>query len=172
MAVTVVLVDDQSIVRAGLTTIFAPHDDIAVVGEASDGREAIDVVAPRLRPGRRPHGRANASARRRRRDWPRLVRGRARTRVCMLTTYGLDDVIYNALAAGASGFLLKTDPPERIVSAVRLAAGEPVLSPSTVEQVVAHFVAAPRPSQTDPLDVLTERERCRLRPRGPRIVEP
>lgn len=158
MTVTVVLADDQSVVRAGLATILAPHADLSVVGEATDGREAIDAVL-RLDPDvvlmdvRMPRVDGVAATR-------ELVARRARTRVCVLTTYGLEAVVHDALAAGASGFLLKTDPPERIVSAVRrLADGEPVLSPATVEQVLAHFVSSPRPSDSDPLDVLTERER-------------
>jgi DNA-binding NarL/FixJ family response regulator len=158
MTVSVLLADDQAVVRAGLSTILAPHDDLRVVGEAADGREAVDAVL-RLDPDvvlmdvRMPRVDGIAATR-------ELVARRVRTRVCVLTTYGLESVAYDALAAGASGFLLKTDPPERIVSAVRrLAEGEPVLSPATVEHVVAHFVSAPRPSDTDPLDVLTERER-------------
>jgi len=158
VTVTVVLADDQSVVRAGLTTILAPHDDLVVVGEASDGREAVDTVL-RLDPDvvlmdvRMPRLDGVAATR-------ELTSLGTRSRICVLTTYGLDDVVHDALAAGAGGFLLKTDPPERIVAAVRrLAEGEPVLSPATVEQVVARFVAAPRPAQSDLLDVLTERER-------------
>ena len=158
MTVSVVLADDQSVVRAGLMTILAPHDDLTVVGEASDGYEALDAVL-RLDPDvvlmdvRMPRLDGVAATR-------ELVNRRARARVCVLTTYGLEDVVYDALAAGASGFLLKTDPPERIVTAVRrLAEGEPVLSPATVEQVVARYVSAPRPPPVDLLDALTERER-------------
>lgn len=158
MTVTVVLADDQSVVRAGLTTILAPHDDITVVGEASDGHEAVDAVL-RLDPDvvlmdvRMPRLDGVAATR-------ELVARRVRTRVCVLTTYGLEDVVHDALAAGASGFLLKTDPPERIVSAVRrLSEGEPVLSPATVEQVVARYVSTPRPAAVDVLDALTDRER-------------
>jgi DNA-binding NarL/FixJ family response regulator len=158
VTVSVVLADDQSVVRAGLTTILAPHDDLVVVGEAADGREAVDLVL-RVEPDvvlmdvRMPRLDGVAATR-------ELTSRAVRSRICVLTTYGLDDVVHDALAAGASGFLLKTDPPERIVTAVRLLAeGEPVLSSATVEQVIAHFVAAPRPTQTDQLDVLTERER-------------
>ncbi|MFC6237244.1 response regulator [Longivirga aurantiaca] len=158
MTVSVVLADDQSVVRAGLTTILAPHDDLAVVAEAADGYEAIEAVL-RLDPDvvlmdvRMPRLDGVAATR-------ELVDRGVRTRICVLTTYGLEDVVHDALAAGASGFLLKTDPPERIVSALRrLAEGEPVLSPATVEQIVAKYVSAPRPAPVDLVEVLTQRER-------------
>ena len=116
--VRVLLVDDQAVVRAGLATILSAHDDLEVVGEASDGIEATRAV----------------------------VASGSRARICMLTTYGLDEFVYDAMRAGACGFLLKTDPPERIVEGIRLVSrGEPVLSASTMGQVLTRFAAGARP---------------------------
>lgn len=157
MSTAIVLADDQAVVRAGLATILAPHDDLIVVGEAADGAEAVDAVRVLdpdivLMDVRMPRLDGVAATR-------AIVASGSRTKVCMLTTYGLEDVAYDALAAGASGFLLKTDPPDRIVEALRrLAEGEQVLAPATVQQVVARFVASPRATDDHALDVLTERE--------------
>lgn len=147
-AITVLLVDDQAIVRAGLRTILEVHNDLRVVGEAADGREALaaaaaldpDVILMDIRMPRMDGIEATQA----------LVRGGARSRVCALTTYGIDEHVYDALQAGAAGFLVKTDPPERIVDAVRaVAAGDAVLGSDTTALVVQWFLAGPRPGPSE-----------------------
>jgi DNA-binding NarL/FixJ family response regulator len=157
---TVLLVDDQAVVRAGLRTILELNEDLVVVGEAADGRGALEAVG-RLDPDvvlmdiRMP-GLDGIEATR------ALVARQARCRICVLTTYGYDDHVYDALQAGAAGFLVKTDPPERIVSAVRaLAAGETALGGTATALLVQRFVDGPRPhpDSGDPSSTLTGRER-------------
>jgi len=158
--VRVLLVDDQAVVRAGLATILSAHDDLEVVGEASDGIEAVaavrrldpDVVLMDVRMPRMDGIEATAT----------VAASGAQARICMLTTYGLDEFVYDAMRAGAVGFLLKTDPPERIVEGIRLVArGEPVLSASTMSQVLTRFAAGARPHRDADavLAGLTGRER-------------
>lgn len=160
MNVRIALVDDQEIVRAGLATIFSAHTDLEVVGEADDGDRAL-VLVQRTDPDvllmdvRMPRMDGIAATR-------AVVESGARARVCVLTTYDQDELVYDSLAAGASGFLLKTDPPERIVRSVRdLSAGELILSPAATRAVVTHFVDGTRPAAADhdPIAPLTERER-------------
>jgi DNA-binding NarL/FixJ family response regulator len=157
--ITVLVVDDQAVVRAGLRTILELHDDLTVVGEADDGRQAI-AVAGSLDPDvvlmdiRMPVMDGIEATR-------ALVARQARCRVCVLTTYGYDDHVYDALAAGAAGFLVKTDPPDQIVAAVRaVAAGDSILGPATTALVVERFVEGPRPhpDDEDPGAALTDRE--------------
>jgi DNA-binding NarL/FixJ family response regulator len=157
--ITVLLVDDQAVVRAGLRTILEIHHDLRVVGEAGNGNEALtltssldpDVVLMDIRmPGM--DGIAATRA---------LVESGARCRVCMLTTYGLDENIYDALQVGAAGFLVKTDPPDHIVTAVRaLAAGDTILGPETTRVMVRRFLAGSRPGDAVdlPASALTNRE--------------
>ena len=158
--IRVLLADDQAIVRTGLRTLLGAESDIAIVGEAADGGEVLalleethpDVVLLDIRmPGM--DGIATTSA---------VVRSGSPARICVLTTYGIDEYVYDALAAGASGFLLKTDSPERIVSTIRaIAAGEFALGPQTTQQLVTRYLRGSRPSSdsTDPLAALTGRER-------------
>lgn len=161
-SVRVVLVDDDPLVRAGLRMILGGDRAIDVVGEASDGVAAEDVVAEHapdvvlmdIRMPRRDGLETTAALLRR---WPAL-------RVIVLTTFDEDDMVLTALRQGASGFLLKDTPPERLVDSVRrVAAGEPILSPSVTAQLIA-TVAADNGSQrshgaNDRLARLTERER-------------
>jgi DNA-binding NarL/FixJ family response regulator len=125
--ITVLLVDDQGVVRAGLRTILEIHNDLRVIGEAENGNEAL-ALASRLDPDvvlmdiRMPGMDGIAATR-------SLVESGARCRVCVLTTYGFDENVYDALQVGAAGFLVKTDPPDHIVTAVRaLAAGDTILA--------------------------------------------
>ena len=157
--ITVLLVDDQAVVRAGLRTILEIHHDLRVVGEAGNGNEALtltssldpDVVLMDIRmPGM--DGIAATRS---------LVESGARCRVCMLTTYGLDENIYDALQVGAAGFLVKTDPPDHIVTAVRaLAAGDTILGPETTRVMVRRFLTGSRPADAVDLaaSALTNRE--------------
>ncbi len=158
--IRVLLVDDQAVVRAGLATILSAHDDLDVAGEAGDGIEAVaavrrldpDVVLMDVRMPRMDGIEATAA----------LSDSGARARVCMLTTYGLDEFVYDAMRAGACGFLLKTDPPVRLVEGIRLvAAGEPVLSPATMSQLLTRFASGSRPQGDGEavLSPLTGRER-------------
>ncbi|MDT3439443.1 response regulator transcription factor [Pseudofrankia sp. BMG5.37] len=156
----VLLVDDQAVVRTGLRTILECHDDIEVVGEAADGREAITLTAA-LDPDvvimdiRMPVLDGIETTR-------RLVRAGARGRIVMLTTYGLDEYVYAALRAGAAGFLLKTDPPIRLVEAVRVVAGgDALLGPETTRRLIERFLSGPPPDAQVPpeLATLTGRER-------------
>jgi DNA-binding NarL/FixJ family response regulator len=158
MATTVVIADDQGLVRFGLRKILDQEPDLDVVGEALDGAGAVEMAA-RTRPDvvlmdiRMP-GLDGIEATR------RVVAASPATRVLMLTTFGLDSYVYESLRAGASGFMLKDAPPEEIVGAVRIvASGEAMLAPAVTRQVIDEFARMPRPRK--PLEtpaVLTARE--------------
>ena len=155
--IRVVVADDQGLVRAGLCSILATQPDIEVVGEAGDGAEAVRVVRA-LSPDvvlmdvRMP-GTDGIEA------TARLAQGPSR--ILMLTTFDLDEHVYAAMKAGASGFLLKDAPPESLVEAVRAAArGDALLAPAITRRLVEEFVRRPAPGATRPerLDPLTPRE--------------
>jgi DNA-binding NarL/FixJ family response regulator len=158
MTVRAVVVDDQAMVRAGFRRLLELEPDIEVVGEAADGGQAVDVVA-RLRPDvalmdvRMPTMDGIEATR-------RIVRS-GDTRVVILTTFDLDEYVYEALRAGACGFLLKDSPPEQMVAAVHAAAaGDALIAPSVTRRLIAEFVRRPEPSDAaDRLAVLTDRER-------------
>jgi DNA-binding NarL/FixJ family response regulator len=157
---SLVIVDDQGMVRAGFRSLLAAEPDLDVVGEASDGEEAVEVVT-RLEPQvtlmdiRMPRLDGIAATR-------RLVAARVPTRVLVLTTFDLDEYVFEALRAGASGFLLKDAPAEELAAAIRVvAAGESLLAPGVTRRVIDAFVrrAAPASRPRDPrLDQLTPRE--------------
>jgi DNA-binding NarL/FixJ family response regulator len=160
----VVLADDQALVRGGFRLILEGHDDIDVVGEAEDGVEAVEQVQA-LRPDvvlmdvRMPKLDGIAATR-------RIVELGLAARVLVLTTFDEDAVVYDAMKAGASGFLIKSAPPARLVEGVRtVAAGEALLAPTVTRRLVEQFVNGPSPVQAAPpeLDGLTEREREVLR---------
>jgi DNA-binding NarL/FixJ family response regulator len=140
----VLLADDQAVIRYGLRLILEGEADLEIAGEAADGEAAVAAVA-RLRPDvvlmdvRMPRLDGIAAVR-------RIVASGAPTRALMLTTFDLDDYVFDALRAGASGFLLKDAPPEDLVSAVRLvAAGEALLAPSVTRRVIEEFARRPAP---------------------------
>src|SRR3989442_3151348 len=143
-------------VRAGFRLIVQSQSDMQVVGEAADGQEAIDLVR-RERPEvvlmdiRMPKVDGIAATR-------EIV---GVTRVVILTTFELDEYVFDALAAGASGFLLKAAPPEDLIRAIReVASGDALLAPSVTRRLIAEFAKRPEPSGRRPkvLDSLTERE--------------
>jgi DNA-binding NarL/FixJ family response regulator len=160
MAIRVLIVDDQALVRAGFRMILEAQPDLEVVGEAGDGSAAIDAVRT-LRPDvvlmdvRMP-GVDGIEATR------RLTEAGVPGKIVILTTYDLDEYVFDALAAGASGFLLKHVPPEELVRGVRVAAsGEALLAPSITKRLIEEFAkqrAPVRASGTD-LKSLTDRER-------------
>ena len=160
MAIRVLIVDDQALVRAGFRMILEAQPDLEVVGEAADGSAAIDAVRT-LRPDvvlmdvRMP-GVDGIEATR------RLTEAGVPGKIVILTTYDLDKYVFDALAAGASGFLLKHVPPEELVRGVRVAAsGEALLAPSITKRLIEEFAkqrAPVRASGTD-LKTLTDRER-------------
>lgn len=157
--VRVLVADDQSVVRAGLRTLLDAEPGLSVVAEVDDGEDVPravalhdpDVVLMDVRMPRVDGIEATA----------RLRRSGARARVCVLTTYAVDDYVYGALAAGASGFLLKTDSPERITATVRaVAAGEFALGTETTRHLVARYLdQGPRTPPPAALGSLTARER-------------
>jgi DNA-binding NarL/FixJ family response regulator len=158
-SISVLVVDDQRLVRAGFQVILDLEPDITVVGEAGDGHEAI-MLAARLRPAvvlmdiRMPGMEGLAAAR-------AIVAGTA-SRVLMLTTFDSDEYVYSALRAGASGFLLKDTPSQHLVTAVRgVAAGDALIDPTITRRLIQQFVRATRPRSTAPdqLAALTPRER-------------
>jgi DNA-binding NarL/FixJ family response regulator len=160
--IRVALADDQALVRAGFRVLLDAEDDIEVVGEANDGAEAIGVVR-RTRPDvvlmdiRMPELDGLDATR-------RIVAddSNASVRVLILTTFEVDEYVFEALRAGASGFLVKDTEPAELVRAVRVvAAGESLLSPGVTRRLVAEFVARPERGATAPssLSVLTDRER-------------
>jgi DNA-binding NarL/FixJ family response regulator len=161
MTVTVLVADDQELVRAGLRTILEAKPDIEVTGEAADGQAAVDA-ARRLRPDvvvmdvRMPVMDGLEATR-------RIASGPGEPRrVLVLTTFDLDEYVYEALRAGASGFLLKGAPTDQVVEAVRVvAAGEALLSPSVTRRLIDEFARRPTPGARPPaaLEELTARER-------------
>ena len=160
MSISVLIVDDQALVRTGFRMILEAEADLEVVGEAADGLQAIDE-ARRLRPDvilmdvRMPELDGIEATRR------LLENGGSDARVVMLTTFDMDEYVYDALRAGASGFLLKDVPPEHLVDGIRAVAnGDALLAPSITRRLVEEFVRS-APPQTKPpagLDQLTSRE--------------
>ncbi|TAM70471.1 MAG: response regulator transcription factor [Microbacteriaceae bacterium] len=162
MTIRVVLADDQALIREGFRAILERSDDIRVVGEASDGVDAVAVVQ-RTRPDvaimdvRMPRLDGIEATARLSRDG-----ALADTRVLVVTTYEIDENVFAALRAGASGFLLKDLEPEDLRRAVRVVAGgDSLLAPSVTRRLIAQFVAAPhRSAERDTqLELLTGRER-------------
>jgi DNA-binding NarL/FixJ family response regulator len=157
---TVLVADDQALVRVGLRKILDSEPEITVVGDASDGQDAI-ASARRLRPDvvlmdiRMPVLDGIEATR-------RIVRAQPATRVLILTTFGLDGYVYDALRAGASGFMLKDAPAEEIAAAVRIvASGEALLAPAVSRTVIEEFARHPLPPPGPPrvVEDLTARER-------------
>jgi DNA-binding NarL/FixJ family response regulator len=159
--IRVVVVDDQPLIRGGFTALLEAEDDVHVVGEAGDGRAALAVVAEH-----RPDvvlldvqmpvldgiGATRAIA-----SDPALDG----VHVVILTNYGLDEYVFDALEAGATGFLVKDTEPEDLIHAVRVAArGDALLAPAITRRLIEQFVAGPTGARRDPsLDALTARER-------------
>ncbi|KNB52948.1 response regulator [Streptomyces caatingaensis] len=164
MTIKVLIVDDQAMVRAGFAALLAAQPDIDVVGDAPDGARGVaasrslhpDVV---LMDVRMPEMDGLEAARRLLDPPPGVVH---RPKVLMLTTFDVDDYVYEALRAGASGFLLKDAPPADLISAVRVvAAGEALLAPSVTRRLIADFARqrpAPRKDRSLRLKGLTPRE--------------
>ena len=160
--IRVLIVDDDALVRAGLSMMLAGSDDIRVVAEASDGAQvasAVDAFAPDVvlmdirMPGM--DGLAATEELRRRESAPQII---------VLTTFDADDHVLRALRAGAAGFLLKDTPPPEILRAIRLvAAGEAMLSPAVTRRLIEHVaddgLGARRSRASELLDRLTDRER-------------
>jgi DNA-binding NarL/FixJ family response regulator len=160
MTIKVAIADDQPLVRAGFATMVSYAHDFDLVGEADNGADAV-AIAQRVRPDvflmdiRMPGLDGLEATRRITRD-PALTG----VRIIMLTTFDLDDYVYEALRSGASGFLLKDARPEDILNAVRVvAAGEALLAPSVTRRLIERFAAQPAPVQPpNALAQLTERE--------------
>jgi DNA-binding NarL/FixJ family response regulator len=158
MSVRVLVADDQSMVRAGFRMLLAGEEDIEVVAEASNGLEAIDKAA-RFHPTvilmdiRMPELDGLEATR-------RILARNNGARILILTTFDLDEYVYEALRAGASGFVLKDDPPEQLLAAIRtVAAGDALLSPTVTKRVIQQFTRLPRPNPPKELDELSDRER-------------
>src|ERR687889_86875 len=156
MNIRVIVADDQSMVRAGFRMLLGGEEDIEVVAEASNGLEAVDK-ATRFRPTvvlmdiRMPELDGLEATRR------ILADGAAR--VLILTTFDLDEYVYEALRAGASGFVLKDDPPEQLLTAIRIVArGEALLSPAITKRVIEKFTRMSQPKPPEELADLTDRE--------------
>ena len=159
MSTRVLIADDQALVRAGFRKLLESAPDIEVVGEAADGQEAVDQ-ARRLRPTlvlmdiRMPRLDGIEATR-------RLASDGDAVRVLILTTFGLDEYVYDALRAGASGFMLKDAPPEELLAAVEVVArGDALIAPAVTRAVIEEFARrSPAPSPPPPLlDELTARE--------------
>jgi DNA-binding NarL/FixJ family response regulator len=162
MTIRVLIADDQSMVRAGFKMLLAGEPDIEVVAEACDGLEAV-AQAARFHPTvilmdiRMPRLDGLEATR-------RILAANDTARILILTTFGLDEYVYEALRDGASGFVLKDDPPEQLISAVRtVAGGNALLSPAITKQVIQQFARIPRPVPPKELNDLTAREQDILR---------
>ncbi|MFE0751094.1 response regulator [Gordonia sp. NPDC058843] len=161
MPITVVIADDQAMVRQGFSALLAAQPDLSVLGDAADGVEAVEVCR-RVRPDV-----VLMDVRMPRKDglWAaeQILASSVEppTRVLMLTTFDIDDYVYEALRIGASGFLLKDAPADELVRAVRVvAAGEALLAPSITRRLITEVTARRRrPSRDEKLDTLTPRER-------------
>src|SRR5918999_3441060 len=131
MSIRVLVADDQSMVRAGFRMLLSGEPDIEVVAEASNGVEATR----------------------------RILAADEAARILILTTFDLDEYVYEALRAGASGFVLKDDPPEQLLAAIRtVAGGDALLSPAITKRVIKQFTRIPQPAPPRELEDLTERE--------------
>jgi DNA-binding NarL/FixJ family response regulator len=157
MSIGVLVADDQSMVRAGFRLLLGDEDGIEVVAEAADGNEAV-AKAARFHPTvvlmdiRMPELDGIEATR-------RILAADPAARVLILTTFDLDEYIYEALRAGASGFVLKDDPPEQLIAAIRTAAaGNALLSPAVTKRVISQFAQIRTPSPPAGLDELTARE--------------
>ena len=157
--IRLVVADDQALVRAGFVMILETEPDIEVVGEAGSGVEAVAVVGEQhpdvvLMDVRMPEMDGLEAA--------RTIQASMATppRIIVLTTFGLDDYVFEALRSGASGFLLKDTPPDDLVDAIRVvAAGDALLAPSVTKRLIEEFAARPGPISAPPgLSRLTERE--------------
>ena len=162
MTIRVLVVDDQALLRTAFSSLIDAEDDLDVVGEAAEGRQAVELAAS-LAPDvvvmdvRMPVMDGIEATR-------QITADRAATapRVLILTTFDLDEYVFEALRAGASGFALKSRPLEELLSAIRtVAAGEALLAPSVTRRLIAHFAEGSRVPRRTPrgLDELTERER-------------
>ena len=162
MTIRVLVADDQSMVRAGFRMLLAGEADIEVVAEASNGLEAVEKAA-RFHPTvvlmdiRMPELDGLEATR-------RILAADEGARILILTTFDLDEYVYEALAAGASGFVLKDDPPEQLIAAIHtVAAGDGLLSPTITKRVIKQFTRISRPARPKEFDELTTRERDVLR---------
>ncbi len=157
MSIRVLVADDQSMVRAGFRLLLSGEPGIDVVAEAQTGLEAVQKAA-RFDPTvvlmdiRMPELDGIEATR-------RIIAADEHARVLILTTFDLDEYVYEALSAGASGFVLKDDPPEQLIAAIRtIAGGEALLSPAVTRRVIRQFTRRPRPTPPPGLDELTARE--------------
>ena len=151
----VLIADDQALVRVGLRKILESEPEMHVVGEAADGAEAVSG-ARRLRPDvvlmdiRMPVLDGIEATR-------RIVHAQPATHVLMLTTFGLDSYVFDALRAGASGFMLKDAPPEELAAAVRIvASGDALIAPAVTRAVIEEFARHPAASPPSPPSALAE----------------
>jgi DNA-binding NarL/FixJ family response regulator len=162
VTIRVLVADDQALVRAGFRLLLAHEPDIEVVAEARNGLEAVQLAARTdptvvLMDIRMPELDGLAAMR-------RILGADPHARVLVLTTFDLDEYIFSALRDGASGFVLKDDPPESLIAAIRtVAAGDALLSPAITRRVIRQFTRIPRGSASGAADDLTARERDVLR---------
>jgi DNA-binding NarL/FixJ family response regulator len=157
VTIRVLVADDQAMVRAGFRLLLSGERDIEVVAEASNGLEAVDKAA-RFDPTvvlmdiRMPELDGLEATR-------RILAADDAARILILTTFDLDEYVYSALGAGASGFVLKDEPPEQLIAAIRtVAAGEALLSPSVTKRVIKRFSHMARPAPPEEFEELTSRE--------------
>jgi DNA-binding NarL/FixJ family response regulator len=157
MSIRVLVADDQSMVRAGFRMLLSGEEGIEVVAEARDGLEAV-AKAARFDPTvvlmdiRMPELDGLEATR-------RILAADPAARILILTTFDLDEYVYEALKAGASGFVLKDDPPEQLIAAIQtVAAGDALLSPAVTKRVIRQFARVVRPEPPRGFDELTERE--------------
>ena len=158
--IKVLVVDDEALLRSAFSSLIEAQDDLEVVGAAADGQQAVDL-ASRLAPDvvvmdvRMPVMDGIEAT-------MRITRDRSGARVLILTTFDLDEYVFEALRAGASGFALKSRPPEELLSGIRTVAdGEALLAPSVTRRLIAHFADRTKTTAKTPwgLDELTDRER-------------
>ena len=158
MTIRVLVADDQSMIRAGFRMLLTGQEDIEVVAEAGDGLEAVEKAA-RFNPTvilmdiRMPELDGIEATR-------RILAADSLARILILTTFDLDEYVYAALRAGASGFVLKDDPPEQLLAAIRtVAAGDALLSPAVTKRVIEKFAGTPHSQPPKGVDELSARER-------------